>query len=66
MATTFFGSLANALKNISFHALGNHVYSALIDVKRNFERNIPFKWLVTLVCLTENRFQGTQSAMGPR
>ena len=52
MATTFFGSLANALENISFHALGNYVYFALIDVKRNFERNIPFKWFVTLVWFT--------------
>ena len=52
MATTFFGSLANALKNISFHALGYYVYSALIDVKGNFEQNIPFKWFVSLVCFT--------------
>ena len=52
MATTFFGSLANALKKISFHALGYYVYSALIDVKGNFEQNIPFKWFVSLVCFT--------------
>ena len=54
MATTFFGSLAaNALKkSISFHALINYVYSALIDAKRNFEQNIPFKWFVALVWFT--------------
>ena len=52
IATTFLAPSPIPQKNISFHALGNYVYSALIDVKRNFEQNIPFKWFVTLVCFT--------------
>ena len=48
-----FWPLSQCLKKIfHFHALGNYVYSALIDEKRNFEQNIPFKWFVTLVCFT--------------
>ena len=49
----FFWPLSQYLKKLfHFHALGNYVYSALIDEKRNFEQNIPFKWFVTLVCFT--------------
>ena len=49
----FFWPLSQCLKKLfHFHALGNYVYSALIDEKRNFEQNIPFKWFVTLVCFT--------------